>query len=305
MARKSGLGRGLSALIPDGAADGDDDGVEARVPVTEVDIDRVTPNPHQPRTSIDALDLDALVASVREHGVIQPLLVSEVPAADGGVGYQLIAGERRLRAARAAGLTRVPVTVRQSTPRELLELALIENVQRLDLNPLEEAHAYQRLVDEFGLTQREVAERVGRSRTAVTNTLRLLDLPAEIHHSIALGEITEGHGRALLGLAEPEERRRAWRQVVERGLSVRQTEGIVRRWRNTETVTTVDASAAPAATVRHDPQVEALAEALRRSLGTKVTLRRTSGGSGSVTIHFYSDEELEGLLERLTGGLEL
>ena len=288
MARKSGLGRGLSALIPEGEPP------DRRIPITEVEISSVTPNPQQPRTSAEDPSLEDLTASVREHGVIQPLLVSEQQDDDGHTVYQLIAGERRLRAARAAGLTRVPVTIRQSTPQELLELALIENLQRLDLNPLEEAGAYQRLVDEFGLTQIRVAERVGRSRTAVANTMRLLDLTDELRGSLARGEISEGHARALLGLSDAEQRRRAWREVVERGLNVRQTERMVRRLRTPK-------AAAPARARRVDPEVEALAESLRRSLGTKVTLRRNKSGNGSVTIHFYSDEELDGLLERLLG----
>lgn len=286
MARKTGLGRGLAALIPEGAPP------DARIPVTEVEISLVAPNPQQPRTSIESAGLDSLTASVKEHGIIQPLLVSE--AADGVGGYTLIAGERRLRAARAAGLTRVPVTIRQSTPQELLELALIENVQRLDLSPLEEAAAYRGLIDQFALTQQQVADRVGRSRTAVANTLRLLDLDADEQTSLSAGELSEGHARALLGIDDPAERRRAWRDAVSRGLNVRQTEALVRRWRKAK-----QAAAAPAPPSRVDPQTEALEESLRRSLGTKVTLKRTTRGSGSMTIHFYSDEELEGLLERL------
>ena len=295
MARKSGLGRGLSALIPDTPAP------DTRIPVNEVAIDHVVPNPRQPRTSIDDSELDDLTASVREHGVIQPLLVSEQRAEGGEVLYQLIAGERRLRAARGAGLTHVPVTIRQSTPQELIELALIENIQRLDLNPLEEAMAYQRLVDEFHLTQRAVAERVGRSRTAVANTLRLLDLPEELRGSLAEGEISEGHARALLGLTDDERRLRAWRAVVDQSLNVRQTERMVREARGPAAAgrDAAPSRATPARTA--DPEIEALANSLRSSLGTKVTLRRAKSGAGSVTIHFYSDEELDGLLERLLG----
>ena len=282
MARKSGLGRGLAALIPEPPPPDD------RIPVTEVEIGRVVLNPQQPRASIADEELAELTASVRAHGVLQPLLVSRCEG-DGDAVYQLIAGERRLRAASAAGLDRVPVTVRQSTPQELLELALIENLQRQDLSALEEALAYQRLVEGFALTQAEVAQRVGRSRTAVANRLRLLDLPEELRVSLAAGEISEGHARALLGLSDAEERRDAWRAVVERGLNVRQTERMVQRRRT---------RAVPQQR-RPDPEVEALADSLRRSLGTKVTLRRNKRGSGTMTIHFFSDEELEGLLERL------
>lgn len=286
MARKSGLGRGLSALIPQG------DDRDERIPVTEVHIDSVTPNPHQPRITISDSDLGELTESVREHGVIQPLLVSEQMTDDNAAVYQLIAGERRLRAARAAGLTHVPVTIRQSTDQQLLELALIENIQRLDLGPLEEALAYQRLIEDFDLTQVEVANRVGRSRTAVANTLRLLDLNDDLRQSLASGEITEGHARALLGLSDPEQQRQTWREVVERNLNVRQTERIVRDSRRKDGTAVRRIRTA-------DPEVEAVAESLRRSLDTKVTLRRSKRGTGSVTIYFYSDEELDGLLERL------
>lgn len=288
MARKGGLGRGLAALIPEGAP------ADERVPVTEVEIALVVPNPHQPRTEMDQQALDDLTQSISQHGVIQPLLVSSEQTDDGSTVYQLIAGERRLRAARAAGLKRVPVTIRQSTPQQLLELAIIENVQRADLNALEEAAAYRRLIEDFGLTQREVAERVGRSRTAVANMLRLTELSEELRASLARGEITEGHGRALLGIADPGARRAAWRRVVDGGLNVRQTEELAR------------GGAEPRITVRdggdsraRDADLVALEETVRRSLGTKVTLRRAKNGRGSLTIHFYSDEELEGVLERV------
>ncbi|MDP6605510.1 MAG: ParB/RepB/Spo0J family partition protein [Dehalococcoidia bacterium] len=287
MGRRSGLGRGLSALIPEGPTP------DERIPVTEVAISKVAPNPEQPRLTIAEADMETLTASVREHGVIQPLLVSEQSTDGGETGYLLIAGERRLRAARAAGLTHVPVTIRQTTPQELLELALIENVQRLDLSPLEEALAYRRLIDQFALTQQGVADRIGRSRTAVANTLRLLDLTADERGSLGAGELTEGHARALLGIPNAAARWTAWQQAIKSGLNVRQTERMVRRWRSAEA-----AASQPSTGV--DPQVDAIAESLRRSLSTKVTLRRTKRGSGSMTIHFYSDEELDGLLDRLS-----
>jgi ParB family chromosome partitioning protein len=286
MARSSGLGRGLSALIPDGPPR------DERIPVSEVEVSRVTPNPAQPRTSIDTIDIESLTASVKEHGIIQPLLVSEATGESGETVYQLIAGERRLRAARAAGLTHVPVTIRQTTPQELLELALIENVQRLDLNAIEEALAYRRLIEEFALTQQAVSDRVGKSRTAIANTLRLLDLSEDEKTSLTAGEVSEGHARALLGITDGAQRWQAWQQVVERRLNVRQTERIVREWRS-------EAPAKAAVVAPVDAQVEALTESLRRSLGTKVSLRRNKRGAGSMTIHFYSDEELDGLLDRL------
>ena len=297
MGRRPALGRGLSALIPGGESPAD-----VRIPTTEVAIDAIVPNPEQPRVAWNEDSLRALTESIRAHGVIQPLLVSEQAGPDGGRIYQLIAGERRLRAARAAGLERVPVTIRQTTPQELLELAIVENVQRADLNPLEEGQAYQRLCDEFGLNQREVAERVGRSRTAVANTMRLLELPHALRDSLAAGEITEGHARALLGLPSEAARIDAWERVRDGGLNVRQTERLVRDRRN--------GAAAPAGTAApivsatdadpHGAQ-DGLEQSLQRALGTRVQLKRSRTGRGSVTIHFYSDEELDGLLERLIG----
>ena len=283
MARNSGLGRGLSALIPEMEA--------ARAPTAEVEIERIRLNPQQPRSTMDGEALEELTRSIKQHGIIQPLLVTETEAEDGTTAYQLIAGERRLRAAKAAGLRRVPVTVRESTPRELLELALIENVQREDLNPLEEALAYRRLVDEFRLTQQRVADRVGRSRTSVTNRLRLLELPPPVQDALAAREISEGHARALLQVEAPEERLQLLERVTREGLSVRQTERLARGARAPRTTR----RAAPPP----DPEIEALKDALRRNLGTKVSLRRSRRGSGALTIHFYSDEQLEGVLGRL------
>lgn len=306
--RRSGLGRGLSALIPDSGAPA---AADSRIPTSDVPIEAIVPNPEQPRVAWDEGRLSELTDSIRAHGVIQPLLVSEQRDPSGATVYQLIAGERRLRAARAAGLERVPVTIRQTTPQELLELAIVENVQRADLSPLEEAHAYQRLCDEFGLNQREVGERVGRSRTAIANTLRLLELPVPLRDSLAAGEISEGHARALLGLPTEAARVEAWDQVRELGLNVRQTESLVREWRQPAPPETTTDNArelatpplAPAGTTGGLP--DGIEQALQRTLGTRVQLRRSRTGRGSVTIHFYSDEELDGLLERLLDGTEL
>ncbi len=303
MARRSGLGRGLEALIP--VAPGEAD---PRLPVREVAVERIAPNPQQPRTAMDPDALAELIGSVREHGVIQPLVVSELGRSEFDdedaveePRYQLIAGERRLRAAEAAGLERVPVVVRQSTPQQLLELAIVENVQRADLSPLEEAVAYQRLVEDFGLTQQEVATRVGRSRTAVANTIRLVELPDAVGRSLARGEITAGHARALLGLAGDDARIAAWRRVVAEGMNVRQTESMVRAAAAPPTQGgTAVRTAAPA-----DEQALAVVAALERALGTRVRLRRGRRGRGSLTIHFYSDEELDGVLERLLEGEEI
>ena len=278
MTRARGLGRGLSALIPTTAG------------VDEVDVDLIIPNPHQPRSSMSDESLRELADSIREHGVLQPLLVSD--SQTDGV-YQLIAGERRLLAARLAGLSRVPVVVKEAASGELLELALVENLQRQDLNPLEEALAYRRLAEEFEMTQEAIATRVGRSRTAVANALRLLALSNEIKASLASAAISEGHARALLGLEDEVARTEAWRRVVKDGLTVRQTEELVRRW----PLAAVSKRSSPPQ--QQDPDALALEARIRTSLGTKVELRRRASGRGSLVLHFYSDEELEGLLARL------
>ena len=324
MARRGGLGRGLSALIPEqptvdpSSAPSAPATPNVAAPPTAVLIDQIVPNPQQPRTEMHEAELAELADSIRQHGVIQPLLVSEQRAPDGELSYQLIAGERRWRAARAAGLSEVPVTIREATTQELLELAIIENVQRSDLSPLEEASAYQRLMHDFALTQQQVAERVGRSRTAVANTVRLLDLPPVVSVSLARGEITEGHARALLGAAGAEQLVEAWGQVVADRLNVRQTEELIRSQREPEPAVEPQPEAESAEHLEQavvavaDPGLrgpavvtEGLAAALQRALGTKVTLRRTQDGSGTMTIHFYSDEELDGILERLIGDEQL
>ena len=286
-----GLGRGLSALIPDTPAEPRQAALGA---VYEAPIDSIAPNPEQPRAAFDDDALEELTASVREHGVIQPLLVTQLPDEPGSPGaprYQLIAGERRLRAAEAAGLTRVPVTVRESVPREQLVLALIENVQREDLNPLEESRAYRRLVDDYGLTQQQVAERVGRSRAAVANRLRLLELSPQAQQALVEGSISEGHARALLALRDPGDQLAALTRVQDAGLSVRDTERLAQLM--------AGGGPSPRRPSTPDPNLEAVVEALRRELGTKVTMRRGSRGRGTLTIHFGGDEELNGVLDRL------
>jgi ParB family chromosome partitioning protein len=237
---------------------------------------------------MDGAGLEALTASVAEHGVLQPILVVETLD-----GYQLVAGERRVRAARLAGLTRIPAVVRQLAEQHQLELALVENLQRADLGPLEEAHAYRRLIDEFGMTQDSVARKVGRARSTVANSLRLLDLQSAVQQALADALISEGHARAIAGLAEADQAR-LLEVVVARGISVRQTEELARRLR--------EPASRPATTVRAtDPDAERVEEDLRRALGTKVSLARTRRG-GRIVIEFYSDEELGRLYERLTGG---
>jgi ParB family chromosome partitioning protein len=249
----------------------------------------ITPNPLQPRTTLDPEALAELAASIREHGLIQPLIVTQ----QGSERYQLIAGERRWQAAQMAGLTTVPVIVKEATPQQALELALVENIQRADLNPLEEATAFRQLVDEFGLSQEQVAERVGKSRVAVTNTLRLLRLPAEVKQALADGTIQEGHARALLGLPTSQAQVTAVQLVVKRALSVRQTEELVRRM--IEPPQPKPAEPPP-------PEARSLEEQFRARLGTKVQLYRNRKGRGRLVIHFYSEEELQAIYEAIVGG---
>ncbi|MGA9349303.1 MAG: ParB/RepB/Spo0J family partition protein [Anaerolineae bacterium] len=276
MAKKRGLGKGLGALIP----------VSETGP-TEVPIDAIVPNPMQPRQGLDLEALEELAASIREHGLIQPLIVSQVSDVE-AQRYQLIAGERRLEAAKLADLTKVPVIIREATPQEMLELALVENIQRADLNPLEQATAYRHLMDDFGLTQEQVAERVGKSRVAVANSVRLLRLPDEVKGSLAQGQITEGHARAMLALDEPDGQRNVWKAVLGRGLNVRQTEEMVRRL-----------TAGPRPKRLEQPpssETKALEDRFRAALGTKVQLFRSKRG-GRLVIHFYSEEDLQALYE--------
>jgi ParB family chromosome partitioning protein len=279
--RHTGLGRGLEALIPQTTPAG-------AAPV-EIPIARIRGNPYQPRQRVEQKALESLAASIAIHGVIQPVLVTEVLD-----GYQLVAGERRVRAAQMAGLDRVPAVIRQMAERDQLAVAIVENVQRADLNAMEEAHAYRQLADEFNLTQDEIATRVGRARSTVANTLRLLDLEPSVQQALADGNITEGHARALAGTT-PAGQRQLVETVMVRGLSVRQTEELVRRLRErpaTPTTAAVDAIA----------NMDHLEEDLRRALGTKVVLARSRKG-GRIVIEYYSDEEFSRLFDRLTGGI--
>jgi ParB family chromosome partitioning protein len=279
VARSFGLGRGLEALIPR-ATD---------APAAQVPIDRIRRNPHQPRNAFGEEGLAELAASIATHGVIQPIVVRG--SADSG--YELIAGERRLRAARLAGLTQIPVVIRESQASELLELALVENVQRADLNPIEEAAAYRELIDGFGLTHEAVAHRVGKSRVAISNALRLLDLAPETREAIISGRISEGHGRALAALTVAELQRAVLQVVLERHLSVRQTEELVRRKR--------DAALSPRRRALSEDLADLEAQ-LRGILATKVGIVRTRKG-GRVVIDFYSDEELDRIYAIITRGV--
>ena len=233
-----------------------------------------------------------LVASIREHGVLQPILVTEMLD-----GYQLVTGERRVRAAAAAGLERIPAIVRDLDDQHRLELALVENLQREDLDPIDAAHGFRRLIDDFGFTHEQIASRVGRARSTVANTLRLLELAPVVQAAIAEGRITEGHGRALGGLSV-EHQEHVLGAVIDQGLSVRQTEELVRRLREPKTD---QHPAEPSRRPARDQDLERVEEDLRRALGTKVSLARSRRG-GRIVIEYYSDEELGRLYERLTGG---
>ena len=281
--QKGGLGKGLGALIP------------LRAPsVVEVDIDDIEPNPHQPRQVTDAAALAELANSVREHGILQPLLVTRVEQESrepGSFTYRLIAGERRWQAAKMAGLSRVPVVVKEATPQQMLELALVENIQRADLNPLEEAEAYRHLVADFGLSQEAIASRVGKSPSAISNSLRLLDLADEVKAALASARITETHARALLGLDSPQAQVNGLAEVLKKGLSVRQTEELVRRIARGQRSVRRGRSS-------RTTETEALEEDLRRALGTKVELLRSRKG-GKLVIYFYSDDQLQGLYDHI------
>jgi ParB family chromosome partitioning protein len=280
MPPRSGLGKGLDALIPGGT------GATAGAGAAQVPVESIKHNPRQPRQSFDEAELKQLAASIREHGVIQPLVVA--PAMGGT--YTLIAGERRLQAARRAGLRRVPVVIRSASDQQLLELALIENVQRADLNPIEEAQAYQHLAKEFGLSQDAIAARVGKSRVAVTNTLRLLEASAAVKQALVDGKISEGHARALLTLSSAKAQEVALQRVVNLDLSVRQAELLARKLSGKRP--------APKKKPRRSADAADIEKRLRASLGTKVALKPHKKG-GTLTIHYYSEEELDAILERL------
>ena len=282
MPKHSGLGKGLDALIPGGSStsSGGEGGA------AQISIDQIQRNPRQPRQTFRENELEDLAASIREHGVIQPLIVSP---GRGGM-YTLIAGERRLQASRKAGLKSVPVVVRNASDQQLLELALIENVQRADLNAIEEADAYQNLAKEFGLSHEAIAARVGKSRVAVTNTMRLLDASPAVKQALVDSKITEGHARALLAINAIKGQEAALRTVVNLDLSVRQTEQLARKLGGVKPTAKKK--------IRPNADVSDIERRLRASLGTKVALKHGKKG-GAVTIYYYSDEELDGLLEKL------
>ena len=285
MTKRRGLGKGLSALIPHS----DDSDAELSAGALEIPVDQIAPNPHQPRQEFDEIQLRELADSINEHGLIQPLIVTQV-----GLSYQLIAGERRWRASQLAGLETVPVIVKETTPQQMLELALVENIQRADLNPLEEARAYAQLMEEFGLTQEAVAERVSKSRTAVANTVRLLNLNDETKAALASGTITEGHARALLSLKSDRDQLRALATIIEKSLTVRQTEALVKQMLSGDQ---------PAKPKRPPltPHHKAMLEKFESRLGTRVELSRAEEETGKLTIHFYSEEELQAIFNAILG----
>jgi ParB family chromosome partitioning protein len=285
MAKKSGLGRGLDALIP--GWDETSMIVQSTDKIVQVSTTNIRPNPHQPRKQFDEESLEDLANSIREHGIIQPLILIR---GENPNDYTLIAGERRLRASKLAGLKEVPAIIRSATEQEQLEFAIIENVQREDLNPLDRAKAYQSLVDGFSLTHEEVSKRVSKSRVSVTNSLRLLNLPKAALNSLAAGEISEGHARALLGLPNSKAIEAALDSVLSLNLNVRQTEALVAKFGG-------KAPKSPAPKER-SPEIEGLENKLRQFFNTKVNLNKTEKG-GTISIAFFSDEELNAILDIL------
>jgi ParB family chromosome partitioning protein len=283
MKKRSGLGKGLDALIPGSESQQPDHGI------TVIPTANITANPRQPRSQFSTEELNELAISIREHGVIQPVIVTQSESAG---EYTLIAGERRLIAARLVELDTVPAIIREASDQDLVELALVENVQREDLGPLEAAEAFRQLSEDFELSHEEIASRVGKSRVTITNTLRLLKLPADVKESLVAGDISEGHARVLLSLPNPQAQSAVLQTILKNQLTVRQTEDLVRKLggkkspkRNT-----------PVA----NPEIKALEERLRQHLGTRVTLRQRQKG-GTLLIHYYSDEELTTLLDLILG----
>ena len=279
--QKQALGKGLGALIPDLSTL--DDKERKALGILEIELDKIIPNEYQPRKVFDDEKLKELAASIKEQGVIQPIIVHR-----SGSGYQLIAGERRWRASRLAGLKTIPALVKEATKRELLEMALIENIQREDLNPLEAAEAYKRLQDEFKLTQDDLAKRVGKERSTVTNFLRLLNLPKEVKQELASGSLSMGHAKALLSLERVRDQIQASVMIVKKGLSVREAEALSARLKNP----TKEKKA------RLGHELKAVEEKLKKALGTKVSIASKSKG-GRITIEYYSTEELDRILEKI------
>ena len=286
MNRKA-LGRGLGALLSS------DRTIDLGSEPSEVDLDSIVPGPMQPRTHFDEASLESLAESIRSHGVVQPLLVRRRDN-----GFELVAGERRWRAAKLAGLTRVPVVVKDVPDDSLLEIALIENIQREDLNAIEEAQAYKKLIETVGLTQDALAARVGRDRSYITNYLRLLRLPEDLQQLVKEGRLSTGHARTILGLSHPDQQRRLARQIIDAGLSVRATEQLVHRMLEEK-----PAKNSPLPRVM-DPNVRAAETKLRRALGTQVKILMSEQGRGKVEISFFNSQDLDRIYNLLVKSVQ-
>ncbi len=295
---KGGLGRGLSALIPQRsisrpqpadpafhAEEISEEKPSGKGGILEVSITKIEANPYQPRTVFEHSKLEELINSIKEYGILSPLIVTEKDAGK----YELVAGERRLRAAKMAGLKRVPVIVREAGDLEKFELALIENIQRQDLNPIEKAEAYKKLIEEFGLTQEETAKRMGQNRSTVANILRLLNLPDEIQKALSEGKIYEGHAKLILALDTEPQQMELFRKIMSGGFSVKETEKAVKHKRGRD-----------GEAVGKDIALKDKEEQLRGALGTKVSIDK-KGTKGKISIDFYSDEELNELVRKLMG----
>ncbi len=279
--QKQALGKGLGALIPDLSAL--DDKARKSLGIHDIELDKIVPNEYQPRKTFQNEGLKELAASIKEHGVIQPVIVHRI-----GSNYGLIAGERRWRASRLAGLKTIPALVKEATKRELIEQALIENIQREDLNPLEAAEAYKRLQDEFKLTQEDLAKRVGKERSTVTNFLRILGLPKELKQGLAIGALSMGHAKALLSLERMRDQLQAAAAIVKKGLSVREAEALANRLKKP----------AKEKKARQNHELKAVEEKLKKTLGTKVSISAKAKG-GRIVIEYYSDEDLDRILEKI------
>lgn len=279
--QKQALGKGLGALIPDLSSLDDKD--RKALGIHEIELDKIVPNEYQPRKTFQDEALKELAASIREHGVIQPVIVHRI-----GANYGLIAGERRWRASRLAGLKTIPALVKDATKRELLEQALIENIQREDLNPIEAAEAYKRLQDEFKLTQEDLAKRVGKERSTVTNFLRILSLPKEVKQELGAGKLSMGHAKALLSLERGRDQIQTALMIVKKGLSVREAETLASRLKNP----------VKGKKARQSHELKSVEEKLKKTLGTKVSIAATARG-GRIIIEYYSTEELDRILEKI------
>lgn len=309
---KPALGKGLSALLPQTGMPETDDATGTRTRlynfeerrrlagrVAELDVEAVRPNPYQPRKDFDETALDELAASIRQLGIIQPITVRAL----GDERYELISGERRLRASRRAGLKRIPAYVREADTEAMLEMAIVENVQREDLNPVEVALGYQRLMEEVGLTQEQVADKVGKNRSTVANTLRLLRLPPRVQASLRDGTLSPGHARTLVGVDDEGALLRLHRAILDEGLSVREVERRARSLREPapERAERTPAPSAPTLTPRDRLQLEAMEDRLRAHVASQVAIRHRADGAGTLEIAYYSPEDLERIVEILAG----